>query len=332
MNLSSVLSKLDTHLNSAGLKLNSLSYEPERRLDDMTMYAPSLPRAEAFPEIDVILSKDFENVEPSLRIALEGRIYHMVDLIGPFLADFARYSAFRLTFNISDQGGPNALSFDRPAQADWPLFPDLYLLAATPTSVSEAAFTKDFRARASVVFWRGATTGGTIRSKDDLFANYRVATCLRLRRELGDRGDCRVSRVTQLDGYAEDEAIAELRAVDIFGDYVPESRFAAYQMFIDLDGNTAAWGTCLKYLAGCLVLRPPSSRELYYSHLLKPWAHYIPIRSDMSDVSQRVSWAVDNPVEAAEIARRGQDLLADFVRQMPALIKATFLKHNVLRP
>ena len=47
----------------------------------------------------------------------------------------------------------------------------------------------------------------------------------------------------------------------------------------------------------------------YYEHFyheLEPWEHYIPFNRNLSDLIEKVQWAIDHDDEAHQIARNGQ--------------------------
>lgn len=42
-------------------------------------------------------------------------------------------------------------------------------------------------------------------------------------------------------------------------------------------------------------------KEYFFEHL-KEWEHYIPVKRDLSDLTEKVDWCFDNPEKVAEIA------------------------------
>jgi hypothetical protein len=325
---------LAQRMAAVGLELGGLGSSPRLSAEEVkfTTRSGAARYANGFPKIDIELSAAIDQAKGDFR----SRILHAIELVGPYLASYAKLSPFVLKFNLGDEGGPGALSFDRPEGSDWPLCPDMYLLEVRTKSVDSHVdplvaphVEIDFRDRKPLVFWRGSTTGSDwIRSVTDLRSGYRVVSCLRVQAALGERADCRLSRIVQLRGPTEAEAAAVLSEAGVFAEWVPESAFGAYQMSLDLPGNAASWGTCFRYLAGCLVLRPPSGRELFYSHLLRPWKHYIPVARDMSDIADRVSWVDDHPDEAAAIAANGQAKMRAFVQDVAVHMLRAFEVSN----
>lgn len=262
------------------------------------------------------------------------RLGHLMQYLGPHISSFARRNAFRLAFDFGDAGTAGFISMDRPVGTDWPLMPDIYLFEAARASIkrfNEIEFTEEFRSRIPKLFWRGGTTGALINSEHELFENYRVKCCQAIRDNAGNASDCKISRISQVGEEVKDIYASALTARGIFGDSVNEDVFTKYMMYVDLPGNTAGWGTCLKYLGGCLVFRPPQVRELAYSGLLSPWEHYIPVEVDMSNVGERVTWVLNNLEAATNIAWRGHCLLHDFVSNMNHSLAGTFESCNQIR-
>ena len=51
--------------------------------------------------------------------------------------------------------------------------------------------------------------------------------------------------------------------------------------------------------------------EWWYKRLA-PWVHYIPVRQDLSDLCDRISWARTHPAAAEQIARNGMSFVKNF--------------------
>lgn len=113
-----------------------------------------------------------------------------------------------------------------------------------------------------------------------------------------------------LSGYARDEMDASyLQAAGIVKGPIPEEFWLGQKFAIDVDGQTNTWSNFLVRLHfGCCVFKIGSShgyRQWYYDRV-RPFEHYIPVQSDLSDLAEQVDWARSHEREAAEIAARGQ--------------------------
>ena len=81
-----------------------------------------------------------------------------------------------------------------------------------------------------------------------------------------------------------------------------------YKYVIHVDGNVAAYRLLKTMLFGSLILRVESEYTLWADTMIKPYEHYIPIKSDLSDLRQRIDWCIDHDTQCREIALRGMTL------------------------
>ncbi len=129
--------------------------------------------------------------------------------------------------------------------------------------------------RASIAFWRGATTGLRTGAKD-WRSLPRVRLCL-IAREHHDLIDAGLSKVVQ--AWAETDA-PEIEAAGLMRGPVPFEHFANYKYQIDIDGNSNSWpGLFQKLLTGSPVLKvasPHGYRQWYYDRL-RPWINFVPV-------------------------------------------------------
>ncbi len=42
---------------------------------------------------------------------------------------------------------------------------------------------------------------------------------------------------------------------------------------------------------------------MWFSHLLKPYIHYVPVKSDLSDLIEKIQWCRDNDEKCKEISQ-----------------------------
>lgn len=79
-----------------------------------------------------------------------------------------------------------------------------------------------------------------------------------------------------------------------------------YKYQINIDGTVAAYRFPYLLAGDSLVFKQNSKYYEYFYKELEPWKHYVPFRSDLSDLVERIRWAKDNDAEAQTIARTGQ--------------------------
>lgn len=129
-----------------------------------------------------------------------------------------------------------------------------------------------------------------------------------IRRTLKALEDPELLDVTLMEWKAPDGEAARLPASRL-----PASTFlslpdlvAEYEFLVDVEGS--GYSGRLKFLLWSnrpvlLVDRP--HRE-FFSEGLEAWAHYVPVRRDLGDLTDRIRWCLSHAAEAAAIARNAR--------------------------
>ena len=87
-----------------------------------------------------------------------------------------------------------------------------------------------------------------------------------------------------------------------------------YKALISIEGNDVS--TSLKWMlfSRSVVLMPQPTKTSYaMEELLKPWVHFIPINSNLTNLEERVQWIKHNDKEAQKIAERGTIFMHDLL-------------------
>jgi hypothetical protein len=86
-----------------------------------------------------------------------------------------------------------------------------------------------------------------------------------------------------------------------------------FKYLLVIDGNT--WPSRIqKYLAtNSVILYNGIFTDLYLG-MLKPWVHYVPIRTDLSDLDEKIEWLLANDDEAHSIAINAKALMSTLGR------------------
>ena len=80
-----------------------------------------------------------------------------------------------------------------------------------------------------------------------------------------------------------------------------------YKYLLHLDGYVAAWRLIAELNMHSVILKQESSTYEYYYTLLRPWVHYVPIKRDLSDLIEKVSWCKNNDASCKQIASNAND-------------------------
>jgi hypothetical protein len=102
----------------------------------------------------------------------------------------------------------------------------------------------------------------------------------------------------------------KLMLVDDIG---KEQYYTHYQVALVLGGIGAAFRLDSHLSTGTAVVLQTFQFEEWFTHLLSPWVHYIPLAEDLSNLNETVHWVRDHPLEVRAIGARGQDFYNQFL-------------------
>ena len=50
---------------------------------------------------------------------------------------------------------------------------------------------------------------------------------------------------------------------------------------------------------GSLIFKQDSEYYEHFYHQLEPWVHYVPMKQDISDIEERLQWAIEHDDEVS---------------------------------
>lgn len=173
------------------------------------------------------------------------------------------------------------------------------------------------------LYWRGASTGQVINAPDDLRRNPRIRLCLESKRIKG--ADVRLSNIAQISDAGTKAAINGHGIVDRRRHI---DQFLRHRYVVDIDGNTNAWSSFFwKLHSNSVVLKVGGSFRQWYYRRLEPWVHYVPVRSDLSDLDTQLRWCRSNARKCRAIARNA----TQFTRAVTYMGEAKWLGDQLYR-
>ncbi|KAJ7644039.1 glycosyl transferase family 90-domain-containing protein, partial [Roridomyces roridus] len=154
------------------------------------------------------------------------------------------------------------------------------------------------------IYWRGASNGGHI-----IGENYRSFPRFRLIELAREFPDLINAEMTSFPGdhCTNDQCDREriIKIYNISGPIAPKDDVLQFKYLLDVDGNTFS-GRFLNLLkSGSLVFKATAFVE-YFDDWLRPYEHYIPLKPDLSDLVDKVRWAIANEAEARRILETGK--------------------------
>lgn len=88
-----------------------------------------------------------------------------------------------------------------------------------------------------------------------------------------------------------------------------------YKYVLEIEGNVAAHRIASDMLFGSVPLIVESGYRLWFEHLLKPYVHYIPIKSDFSDLVEKLRWCHTHDEECHQIAKNARQFALDILKK-----------------
>jgi hypothetical protein len=169
---------------------------------------------------------------------------------------------------------------------------------------------REWNARSDTILWRGVTTGNGRNSSPEMIADQlkpRVQLCLLAKGISGT--DMKIVRIVRSNYRRLDRD--RIVQAGILGERTPVEAWAGHKFAIDIDGNSNSFGTMLcRQILGCCVLKvgSPENWSQWYYDREKPWVHFIPIQSDLSDLAEKIAWCREHDRECQQIAAEGRIL------------------------
>jgi serine/threonine protein kinase len=78
---------------------------------------------------------------------------------------------------------------------------------------------------------------------------------------------------------------------------------SGYKYIVNVDGHVSAYRLSIELSMGSVVLLVTSKWKIWYSELLVPYKHYVPVREDLSDLIDQIKWCRDHDAECEQIAK-----------------------------
>jgi len=150
---------------------------------------------------------------------------------------------------------------------------------------SPKAVNTPWSSRRDVIVWRGSSTGVPL---DPVIVDYlpRPALMKKFASEPGfDLGFTGGPPPARAKGYGDFFKLKSQPSI-------PSEEFTQFKHILHMDGHTASWGLAQKLTTKSAIIWVGSNfryREFYYVHL-KPWEHYIPADSDLSNLRHIRDW------------------------------------------
>jgi hypothetical protein len=81
-----------------------------------------------------------------------------------------------------------------------------------------------------------------------------------------------------------------------------------YKLIINVEGHSAAFRLSSELVSGSCVILVESKWILWLKEFIKPYVHFVPVKSDLSDLVTQTRWCLDNDEKCFEISQNAAKL------------------------
>ena len=92
-----------------------------------------------------------------------------------------------------------------------------------------------------------------------------------------------------------------------------------YKYIINIDGHVSAFRLSLELNMGSVILKVDSEWTVWYSRFLKPYIHYVPVKSDLSDLYEQIKWCKQNDDKCIEIVSNAKSFYKKYLQKTGVL-------------
>lgn len=192
---------------------------------------------------------------------------------------------------VTPYSNPEYLDIAFPVIQDW-------LLASNPSSYYEISKDVPWNEKKEVAFFRGSATGRVHNNQRIMLAS--------INSPLIDVGITSWNLSDKIDsnGFVEYMIPKNLESMGVkLKSRVEMHEQVAHKYIINVHGHSAPNRTTWILQSGCLMLMVDPVRPDYtwLDNNLKAWKHYVPIKSDLSDLIEKIKWCKSNDDECRKI-------------------------------
>jgi hypothetical protein len=88
-----------------------------------------------------------------------------------------------------------------------------------------------------------------------------------------------------------------------------------YKYILNIDGHVSAYRLSIELSMGSVVLIVKSQYKLWYSDLLEPYVHYVPVNEDLSNLIQQIKWCLNNDEKCKVIAENAKTFYKKYLNK-----------------
>lgn len=101
-----------------------------------------------------------------------------------------------------------------------------------------------------------------------------------------------------------------------------------YKYIVNIDGHVRAYRLSIELGSGSVVIAVASRWTLWFTHMLVPYKHFVPVKEDMSDLLSQIKWCRENDEACRQIAINAREFYDTILQKRGVL---DFLQHTLVQ-
>ena len=190
-----------------------------------------------------------------------------------------------------------------PTNDDWVMATSKYFTDGCTSSYNKQSFDKmnlDWKTKKNICVFRGSATGCGITLENNM--RLKAAQLSLEHKNILDVG---ITDWKPRPKKYSDSPIQIINPDDFqFKKALPLTRAeqSNYKYILDIEGYVSAFRLSSELRMRSVVLIVESDYKLWYSHLLVPYEHFVPVKKDLSDLIDIIQWCIKHDKECSKIA------------------------------
>jgi len=277
------------------------SYEGETNTDIFKTMLSELLKHRKIPDVEFFINqRDF----PILKKDFTEAYHHIYDSYNMKMSDEFIFDKMAPIFSPSNTKDFADLLI--PNQDDWLRVTDKYFTddCGTPQKLEFDKYNYDWDKKKPVCIFRGSSTG----------CGITVETNVRLRASdiSVDNKDILDAGITNWNERPKKYFGKPIDIIDTnsfrFGlaNKISNIEKSFYKYFLNLDGHSTAFRLSHELMMNSVVIWARSSNEIWFTHLLKEYEHYIPVNESLDNLISQIRWCIDNDDKCKKIAENAR--------------------------
>ena len=88
-----------------------------------------------------------------------------------------------------------------------------------------------------------------------------------------------------------------------------------YKYIVHIQGHVSAFRLSLELNMGSVILYVKNPWKIWYTDMLKPYKHYVPIKEDLSDLISQIKWCINHDKECQEISKNALEFYNKYLQK-----------------